>query len=117
MKRTILLAVLLTFILGIFLTAGWASPGDAQNGKAVYTRACAKCHAADGTGQAAIAKALKVTFKPLGGEEVQKKADTDLEKDINEGSGKMKKVAGLSEQDVHDVVAYVRSLAPKKEAK
>ena len=117
MKRTILLAVLLTLILGIFLTASWASPGDAKNGKAVYDRACAKCHAADGTGQAAIAKALKVTFKPLGGEEVQKKADADLAKDINEGMGKMKKVAGLSEQDVSDVVAYVRSLAPKKEAK
>ena len=121
MKRGILLLALLTLILGIFLTSGWAATGDAKNGKVVYDRACAKCHAADGTGQAAIAKALKVTFKPLGGEEIQKKTDADIKKDVVEGccisnespTPKMKKVPGLSDKDVEDVIAYVRSLAKK----
>ena len=90
-----------------------ASRGDAAKGQAVYTRACAKCHAADGNGNAAIAKALKVELKPLGGADVQKKSDDQITKDITQGTGKMVKVAGLSADDVTNVIAYVRSLAKK----
>ncbi len=89
------------------------SRGDAGKGQAVYTRACQKCHAADGNGVAAIAKALKVELKPLGGGEVQKKSDDQIKKDVTQGTGKMVKVAGLSEDDVANVIAYVRTLAKK----
>jgi uncharacterized damage-inducible protein DinB/cytochrome c553 len=87
-----------------------ASPGDTAKGQSVYTRACAKCHAADGSGVAAIAKAMKVEMKPLGGADVQKKTDEQLKKDITEGTGKMVKVAGLSADDVTNVIAYLRTL-------
>ncbi|HEX9764740.1 MAG TPA: cytochrome c, partial [Candidatus Acidoferrales bacterium] len=78
-----------------------------------YARACTKCHAADGSGVAAIGKALKVELKPLGGAEVQKNSDDQIKKDITEGTGKMVKVAGLSADDVANVIAYVRTLAKK----
>ena len=90
-----------------------ASRGDAAKGQAVYTRACQKCHAADGSGMAAIAKALKVELKPLGGADVQKKSDGELGKDITQGTGKMVKVAGLSADDVTNVIAFVRTLGKK----
>lgn len=90
-----------------------AGRGDAAKGQAVYARACTKCHAADGNGVAAIGKALKVELKPLGGAEVQKKSDDQIMKDVTEGTGKMVKVAGLSADDVANVIAYVRTLAKK----
>jgi mono/diheme cytochrome c family protein len=90
-----------------------ASRGDAAKGQSVYARACAKCHGADGTGVAAIGKALKVELKPLGGAEVQKKSDGQLKTDLTDGTGKMQKVAGLSADDVANVIAYLRTLGKK----
>jgi len=115
MKRTLAILAVAALAAGVFAVSGSAA-GDATKGKLLYTRACQKCHAVDGNGMAAIAKALKVELKPLGGEEVQKKTDAELKKDITEGTGKMQKVAGLSEQDVADIISYVRTFA-KKDAK
>jgi mono/diheme cytochrome c family protein len=112
MKRTFAVLAVAMLVIGIFAVASSAT-GDATKGKVVYTRACQKCHAADGSGVAAIAKALKVEMKPLGSPEVQKKTDDELKKDITEGTGKMQKVAGLSADDVTNVIAYVRTFAKK----
>ncbi len=90
-------------------TAAKSSSGDAANGKAVYARACQKCHGADGAGVAAIAKALKVELKPLGSAEAQKTSDAEMSKAIKEGKGKMAKVSALTDKDVADVIAYVRA--------
>ena len=87
--------------------------GDAAAGKAVYDKKCATCHGPDGAGKDAIAKMMKVTLRPLGSKEVQAKSDAELSKDITAGNGKMKAVTGLSEADVANVVAYVRTLAKK----
>ena len=87
-----------------------APSGDVANGKAVYARACQKCHGLDGAGVAAIAKAMKVEMKPLGSADVQKTSDADLANIIKNGKGKMVKTSGLSDKDVADVIAYVRSL-------
>jgi mono/diheme cytochrome c family protein len=87
--------------------------GDAATGKIVYDKKCATCHGPDGAGKDAIAKMMKVTLRPLGSKEVQAKSDAELSKDITAGNGKMKAVVGLSEADVANVVAYVRTLAKK----
>lgn len=105
-------AFLLVSIAAVCLWA--AETGDAKKGKVVYTRACQKCHGPDGSGVEAIAKALKVTLVPLSSEEAQKKTDEEINKIINEGGGKMKRVPGLSPEDVKDVIAFVRSLASKE---
>lgn len=87
--------------------------GGAQAGKAVFEKSCKTCHGADGRGNPAIAKMMKVTMRALGSKEVQRKGDAELRKDIVEGTGKMKPVKGLSDTQLADVIAYVRSLARK----
>ena len=93
------------------LTAGsaaWAA--DAGAGKAVFDMKCKTCHAADGQGNPGIAKALGVTLKPLGGEEIQKMSDADIKKVIMMGSGKMKPVSSATASQADDIVAFVRTL-------
>ena len=94
-----------------FMVAGpsaWAQ--DANTGKAVFNKSCASCHAADGSPKEAIAKMLKVEIPHLGSKEVQGKSDADLGKVITEGFEKMKAVKGLSDKDVANVIAFVRTL-------
>lgn len=87
----------------------WAA-GDAKAGATVYASKCKTCHAADGAGNPGMAKALKVEFKHLGSPEVQKMKDEEWKEVILKGKGKMTKVAGLSEADMANVVAYCRTL-------
>ena len=108
MKRAFAILAVAVLVVGVFAVSGSAA-GDLTKGKTTYARSCLKCHGADGSGNAAIAKALKVELKPLGGAEVQKRTDEELKKDITEGTGKMQKVAGLSADDVTNVIAYVRT--------
>jgi len=71
----------------------WAA--DAAAGKAVYTSKCQTCHAADGSGNPGLGKALGVTWVPLGSVDVQKMSDDDLKKVATAGKGKMKPVASV----------------------
>ena len=61
---------LLAFTVGS-ISAMAQDKGDAQAGKAVYDSKCKICHGANGEGNPAIAKTLKVTFRPLASKEVQ----------------------------------------------
>lgn len=94
-------------------TASAAPAGDAAAGKAVYAKKCASCHGEKGEGKEAIAKMMKVEMKHLGSKEVQAKSDDELKKDTTQGFGKMKGVQGLSDKDVADLIAHIRSLAQK----
>lgn len=101
-----------TVIFGCIVSVAlWAAPaGTATAGKEVFDKSCKTCHGADGQGNPAIAKMMKVEMHPLGSKEVQGKTDAELKKVISQGSGKMKPVPGLSAKQIDDVVAYVRSL-------
>lgn len=90
-----------------------AAGADVQAGKAVFEKSCRTCHGAEGQGNPGIAKMLNVTLKPLGSAEVQTRSDEDVKKIILEGNGKMKPVK-LTNAQVADVAAYVRSLAKSK---
>jgi cytochrome c553 len=108
MKKYMLLGVVLIFWMGAQVAR--SQGGDATAGKAVYNKSCATCHGADGTPKAAIAKMLKVEIPHLGAKEVQDKSDADLKKVITEGYQKMKPVKGLSDKDVANVIAFMRTL-------
>ena len=78
-------------------------------GKAAYDKACKSCHGAEGKGNPAIAKMMKVEMRALGSSEVQAKNDAAISKDITEGMGKMKGVKSLAAPDVKSVVEFVRT--------
>lgn len=103
-----------TFIIGMLtllaLTGSALAAGDSQAGKAVYDAKCKMCHGADGKGNANIAKAMNVTIPDLTSKETQNKKDDELKKQITDGGGKMKPVK-LTDQQVADTIAFVRSLA------
>lgn len=83
---------------------------DSAAGKAVYEKKCKMCHGAAGEGNPGMAKALNVTIANLSSADVQKLSDADIKMVIAQGKGKMKPVAGLSDADVDNVIAYVRTL-------
>jgi mono/diheme cytochrome c family protein len=112
-KELALKRLLMTFAT-LAATAGFAfAAGNAQAGKAVFEKSCKTCHGPDGHGNPTIAKMMKVTFRGLDSQEVQSKSDAELKKDIVEGTGKMKPIKGLSDAQIADVIAYVRSLSKK----
>jgi len=90
-----------------------AAKGDAEAGKAIYAKRCAACHAKEGEGKPAIAKMLKVELRHLGSKEVQARSDDEIRKLLAEGKGKKKPVKGLSDEDMANVIAHIRTLAKK----
>lgn len=88
---------------------GFAFAG-APEGKAVFEAKCQPCHGPKGEGKAAIAKMYKVEMHPLGSKEIQAKTDEDFKKLVTGGQGKMKPVNGLSDKQIEDVIAFVRTL-------
>jgi len=82
-----------------------ALAADAAAGKAVFDTKCKTCHGADGSGNPAIAKMMKVDLKPLGSE-----SDAEIKTAVTMGVGKMKPVAGVAGGDVDNIVAYVHTL-------
>ncbi|OGQ05849.1 MAG: hypothetical protein A2W61_06600 [Deltaproteobacteria bacterium RIFCSPLOWO2_01_44_7] len=113
----------LIFILGIAVL--WSSISFAQApkpdvaaGKAKYNLLCTTCHGATGKGDGAAAAALNP--KPRNFQDVaymSKKTDADLKKVIQQGGAAvgMSPVmppwgSSLNDQDVANVIAYIRSL-------
>jgi mono/diheme cytochrome c family protein len=111
LKETRKVRIIGTLVLALSLCpfAAWAG---AAEGKATFEKSCRGCHGADGKGNPAIEKMMKVTLKPLGSKEIQAKSDADLKAVITKGSGKMKAVSSVKEDQVADVIAYIRTLQP-----
>lgn len=105
MRRQVV-AVLGVIVLG----AGISRAGDVATGKVVYEKKCRICHGDMGEGNPDVAKKLKAEQKPLWSEEVQKMSDADLKKIITEGRGKMKPPKNVSDADMDNVIAFVRTL-------
>jgi mono/diheme cytochrome c family protein len=105
---------ILTFtltILTLFAVSGnaLAAGGDAQAGKAVFDRKCKVCHAPDGRGNPAIAKVMNVVLPDMSSKEFQVKTDDAIKKQLTDGGVKMRP-QGLTDQEITDVIAFVRSL-------
>lgn len=89
----------------VFLGVCGLTFAGATEGKAVYASKCASCHGPDGKGKDAIAKMMKVEMKALGPQ-----SEAEIKDAIAKGKGKMHAVAGLSEKQVANVAAYVKTL-------
>lgn len=104
-----------TLIIGSMVVA-FGSPvslvmaGDADAGKAFFTKNCQGCHGADGKGNAAMAKALGDKGLNLTTPEAKKMSDEQMAKVIAEGAGKMP-ASKLSKAEQKQVLEYSRSLA------
>jgi mono/diheme cytochrome c family protein len=98
-----------TIAFAFFAACGLALAG-APEGKAVFTAKCQPCHGPNGEGKPAIAKMYQVEMHPFASKEVQAKTDADFKKTITTGQGKMKPVAGLSDKQIEDVIAFVRTI-------
>jgi mono/diheme cytochrome c family protein len=83
--------------------------GDADAGKALYTKNCQGCHGADGKGNAAMAKALGEKGLNLTTPEAKKMSDEEMAKVIADGAGKMPG-SKLSKAEQKQVQDYTRSL-------
>ena len=79
----------------------------------LYETKCAACHAADGTGNTVVGKALKL--RDVRDPEIQKMSDADLTALIAKGKDKMPaNEKALKPEQIKSLVAYVRELAGKK---
>jgi mono/diheme cytochrome c family protein len=105
MKKSILIAVVIS------VWAAWAV--QAEEGKALYTQQCAKCHGQDGKGETRMGKKLGV--KDYTDPKVQDALKDDAAvKAIKEGLKKddstlMKPAEGLTDDQIKGLVAYMRT--------
>jgi cytochrome c6 len=101
-----LLRASLVVVSVVFALSSWTFAADAA---ADYKAKCATCHGAEGKGDTAMGKTMKV--KDLGSDEVQKLSDADLTAIIEKGKKPMPGYEGkLTKDQINDLVKYVRSL-------
>ena len=100
---------MLTALTMIAMT-GSALAADAKTGRDLYLRSCRGCHGANGEGNPAMEKSLKIKIESLDAKVVQSMSDAELHKVIADGKGKMPAMSYLSSAQVDDVIAYIRSL-------
>jgi cytochrome c6 len=101
-------AIVLAALLPIAASAAFA----ASDGAATYKAKCASCHGADGRGQTAMGKSLKL--RDLGSADVQKQTDKELYNLTAGGKGKMPAYKGkLTEAEINALVAHMRTMAKK----
>lgn len=104
---------LATVLLPVALAAQAPEQGDAKKGKGYYQQYCAICHGKRGLGNGSMAKATSPPASKLTTREVQDKSDEALLNAIANGvGGSMPAWQGvLNDQQLLDVVAYLRALA------
>jgi mono/diheme cytochrome c family protein len=96
-------------------TAGWAAAGDAEKGKPLYAAQCLLCHGKAGDGNGPVGKALSP--KPKAFIAGNLSPDAQPFKVIKFGgkanglSKDMDAYPALSDQQIWDLIAYIKTLA------
>ena len=97
-----------TVVIGVATLSVSVRPEDKS--AVVYKQKCVSCHGADGKGETAAGKAMKV--RSFSSPETAKMSDQELADTIEKGRGKMPKYgASMNSEDIKAMVAYVRTLA------
>jgi mono/diheme cytochrome c family protein len=111
-RRSLLAASMAFVVLSIAPCALAGSSGNAAQGKATFQERCAVCHGADASGHTAIAQALG-TIPDYRSNTVQSLTDAQIRAVITGGKGKMPPVKGVSETEITNLIAFIRSLGKK----
>jgi cytochrome c6 len=113
MFASTILVVLFTGLTLFVVSIVQASPGpDSAASIATFRTKCAMCHGPDGSGSE-VGKSMNVP--DLRSPEAQKLPDAQLAQIISDGKGGMPSFKNsLSADQVHSLVAYVRSLRGRK---
>ena len=99
------------WVLAAVLGVTMPSRADEASEK-LYKAKCAACHGADGKGETATGKALKV--RDSASEEVRKMRDEDLNEVIAKGKNKMPAYGkSLKPEQIKALVEYMRSFGKK----
>jgi len=88
-----------------------ARNADVSKGKSIYREVCQTCHGLNGTGPGTMT--LQPPAADLTSAAVQEKLDAGLFKAIHDGRKNTAMGAwkySLSDEEIHDVIAYVRTL-------
>jgi mono/diheme cytochrome c family protein len=99
--------------LGLTAPSGWAETGDPAKGKAIYERLCVACHGAQGKGDGPAGQMMRPPAANLSSTKVKDKPDAELFQTIQNGRPPTPMAAfkgQLSDQQIRDVVAYIRTL-------
>jgi mono/diheme cytochrome c family protein len=117
-ERNALIASIFLLMIFVVLTLfvasiAWANPApDSAASSATFRAKCAMCHGPDGAGST-VGKSMNVP--DLRSPAVQKLPDAQLAQIISDGKGGMPPFKNsLSEDQIHSLVSYVRSLHEKK---
>lgn len=102
------------FLAGTAFPSRGETSAENEKAKKLFRSNCASCHGQDGAGTA-LGKSMEVP--DLRSEQVQKHTDAELAQVVIQGTNNMPAFKNrLSEDQVHDVVRYVRELGKKKES-
>jgi mono/diheme cytochrome c family protein len=104
MMKSIRSEAVVVVALSLASALGFAeTPGDAT-----YKAKCASCHGATGTPSAGMAKMMGI--KAASDPAIKALTDVQMVAAVKDGKGKMKPIAGLTDAQIKDVVAYYRGL-------
>ena len=98
-----------TALAVLCLAAGGLRAQDVASGEKVFKAKCISCHGPDGKGDTTVGKATKA--RNLSSEEVKNESDATWTEIITKGKNKMPSYdKKISDAEVKDVIAYVRTL-------
>ena len=107
----VLFSISCLFVAGLDAQLTSVASGDPAKGKILYATDCVICHGERGKGDGIIGASLRPPPADLTGPQTKAKSDKDLAAVILDGRGAMPAWKNrLKEQDVQNVLAYIRSL-------
>jgi mono/diheme cytochrome c family protein len=104
MTKTIRSLLALAAVISLAGAVGFAQSA----GEATYKAKCQMCHGAAGTPSAGMAKSMGI--KAVSDPDIKKLTADQMFAAVKNGKGKMKPIAGLTDAQIKDVVAFYRSL-------
>jgi len=96
-------SILISLFLISLMAANSAMAGDPFAGSAIYAEYCVSCHGGDGAGEIAGTPSFR-------GGRLMTKPNSELVNKIRNGKDLMPRFSGvLSEEQIDDVMAYIRT--------